>query len=98
MLKALLCCLLVLLTPVDDALARATPEPEDDARAAENNDFLMPAQAETAQQPSAAPAPGRFGSARVGDGGHVTAAPRTVLPPAVLFGPDPLYVLMSLQR
>src|SRR6516225_9650854 len=38
--KVFLCCLLVLLTPVDDAWARATPQPNDDAWAAENNDYL----------------------------------------------------------
>jgi hypothetical protein len=32
--------LLVLLTPLDDALARATPQPDDAAWAAQNNDYF----------------------------------------------------------
>ena len=98
MAKALLFCLLILLTPADDAWARATPGPENDVRAAENNDFLIRADAEAAFPPAAALAPGRFGGARLREGGLVTAAPAAAPRLATRFGPDPLYVLMSLQR
>jgi hypothetical protein len=54
----LLLCLLVLLVPVDDAQARATPGPDDDAWAAENNDFLIPQATEVAPAQDRAPAPG----------------------------------------
>jgi hypothetical protein len=43
MLKALCLCLLVLLTAADDAWSRATPTPDDDVRAAANNDYTPPA-------------------------------------------------------
>ena len=54
----LLLCLLVLLVPVDDAWAWATPGPDDDAWAAENNDFLIPPATEVAPAQDGAPAPG----------------------------------------
>jgi hypothetical protein len=89
----LLLCLLVLATWVDDALARTTPEPDDDAVAAANNDFLPPAaKAPSVAQPAAMPgdrldvAMPRPGALAVGP---IPAAP---------LGPDPLYLLMSLQR
>jgi hypothetical protein len=93
MLRALLFCLLVLLTPVDDALARATPEPEDDATAAANNEFLADAVHESvvAQPPDLLEA-------------RLTAADRApatcVLAHAApaSFRADPLYLFMSLQR
>jgi hypothetical protein len=97
-MKAFLFCLLILLTPVDDVWARATPEPEDDARAAANNDFVTRADAETVLSRAAAPGLGRCGSARVGEGSLVRAAPDAILSPAAPFAPDPLYLLMSLQR
>jgi hypothetical protein len=97
-MKAFLFCLLVLLTPVDDAWARATPGEEDDARAAENNHFVAQADAETALARAAGPGPGLCGSSRVGEGSLVRAAPDAILPPAAPFAPDPLYLLMSLQR
>jgi hypothetical protein len=97
-MKAFLVCLLVLLAPVDDAWARATPGPEDDALAAANNHFVARAEAETALARAAAPGPGRCGSSQVGEGGLVRAAPDAILSPAAPFAPDPLYLLMSLQR
>jgi hypothetical protein len=97
-MKVFLVCLLVLLVPLDDAWARATPEPEDDARAAANNDFVARAEAETALARAAAPGFGRCGSARVGEGSLVRPAPDAILSPAAPFAPDPLYLLMSLQR
>jgi hypothetical protein len=90
--KVLLCCLLVLLTPVDDAWARGTPEPDDDARAAANNDYLP----RTADEPAAvplAPAPGPGLREAAAIGGLVTAPVRRA--PA---SSDRLYLLMSLQR
>jgi hypothetical protein len=91
--KAFLCCLFVLLTPVDDAWARHTPQPDDDARAAANNDYLP----RTAVQPAPIPpdtAPGlSLPAIAPAPGGPARAA---ALP--VPFGPDPLYLLMSLQR
>jgi hypothetical protein len=56
--KAFLLCLLVLLAPADDAWARATPGPDDDAWVAENNDFLIPPATEVAPAQDGAPAPG----------------------------------------
>jgi hypothetical protein len=38
--RCLCLILLVLTTTLDDALARATPEPDDDAWAAQNNDYI----------------------------------------------------------
>jgi hypothetical protein len=89
----LLCCVLVLLTPVDDAWARATAEPDDDARAAANNDFL-PRTADEAPRVPPAPAPGV---------GLTPGTPGPCDPPAppapeVSSLPDRLYLLMSLQR
>jgi hypothetical protein len=88
MLRPLLYCLLVLLTPVDDAFARATPEPEDDAMAAANNDFLAPAvQASVVAPPAAVPgAPLATASTRAG-----------ALTGALPCGPGPLFLLMSFQ-
>jgi hypothetical protein len=97
-MKAFLVCLLILLAPVDDAWARATPEPEDDARAAANNDFVTRVEAETALSRAAAPGPGHCGSSWVGERSLVCAAPDAILCPAAPFAPDPLYLLMSLQR
>ena len=92
--KAFLLCLLILLVPVDDAWARATPGPDDDARAAENNDFLIQAATEIVPQQDAAPAPT---AARVVD------QPRSLVPTAARAPASPsghvrLYLLMSLQR
>jgi hypothetical protein len=89
--KVFLFGLLVLLTPVDDAWARATPQPDDDAWAAENNDYLPRTADEPAPVPPA-PAPGPA-LPEAAAGGLTCAA---LLP--VPFGPDPLYLLMSLQR
>jgi hypothetical protein len=90
MLRLLLYSLLVLSTPLDDALARATPEPEDDAVATANNDFLPPAtHVSVVAQPAAMP------SVSVA----VVAAPGIPAAAAVLpFGPDLLFLLMSFQR
>jgi hypothetical protein len=92
MLRLLFYSLLVLSTPVDDAFARATPEPEDDAAATANNDFLpSAAQMTVVAQPAALPGAGVAGA---------VAAPGTT-PAAVAklpFGPDPLFVFMSFQR
>ena len=96
--KLFLCCLLVLLTPVDDAWARATPDPEDDARAAENNLYLPrtvdePAPVSPAPGlPVAEPRPARPVACPAPVGRAV--APGFGAPPA----PDRLYLLMSLQR
>jgi hypothetical protein len=93
MSKLLLCCLLVLLTPVDDAWARSTPQPDDDAWAAENNDYL-PRTADEAPRVPPAPAPG------AGLPHDTLAACAPPAPPAPLVFPQPerLYLLMSLQR
>ena len=93
MSKVLLCCLLVLLTPVDDAWARATPEPDDDARAAENNAYLPHTANEAAPLPPA-PAPG----AGLLPGGPGLCTPAAPPAPPVSLGPGRLYLLMSLQR
>ncbi len=96
--RAILFCLLVLLTPVDDAVALSTPGTEDDIAAAENNDYLL-------QQLT------HLNSQVTGDGAlpvtALTAVPLSV--PGVAFcqrtshivpcpGPGSLYALMSLQR
>ena len=90
--KVVLCCLLVLLTPVDDAWARATPQPDDDAWAAENNDYL-PRTADDLAPVPAAPAPGAALPAAVPaaagrDGASVLRAPSA---------PHPLCLLMSFR-
>jgi hypothetical protein len=91
--KAFLLCLFVLLTPVDDAWARATPTPDDDAWAAENNDFLPQRTDEAAPRPPDL-APG-YVLKPAGTGARPPAVPPA---PWVFLGPDPLYLLMSLQR
>jgi hypothetical protein len=91
--KVFLCCLLVLLTPVDDAWARATPQPDDDAWAAENNDFLPPRVDELTPVPPA-PAPGPARSEAAPALNRLAVAPAIPAPSA----PDRLYLLMSLQR
>jgi hypothetical protein len=93
MVKALLCCLLVLLTPADDAWARATPQPEDDVWATDNNDYL-PRTAAEASLPPLAPAPGTALAGASTAPAASVAAPVSIVPA----GPDPLYLLMSLQR
>ena len=91
--KAFLCCLFVLLTPVDDAWARATPQPDDDAWAAENNDYLLPRVDEVTRVPPA-PEPGPALHEAAPAPGGPAVAPVLPAPPA----PDRLYLLMSLQR
>jgi hypothetical protein len=90
--KVFLCSLLVLLTPVDDAWARATPQPDDDAWATENNDFLPRTANDLAPAP-AAPAPGAglpaAATAAAGQAGaSVLRAPSA---------PNPLDLLMALR-
>jgi hypothetical protein len=88
--KAFLCCLFVLLTPVDDAWARATPHP-DDAWAAANNDYLP----RTADEAPRVPPP-RHGAGLLEGGtpaGGVAVAPVLPTPSP----PDRLYLLMSLR-
>ena len=94
MANAFLLVLLVLLVPVDDARAQATPEPDDDAQAAENNDFLIPAATEVAPAQDVAPAPG---AVRVPDD---LAVPSWVAVPApsTLFRRPLVYLLLSLRR
>jgi hypothetical protein len=88
--RAFLFCLLLLLTPADDAWASHAADPGDAAWAAQNNEWLPALPDELAPLPLA-PA--------YGVAGH--AAPRAGLPapdsPAPS-RPDPLYLLMSLQR
>jgi hypothetical protein len=91
--KVFLLGLLVLLTPVDDAWARATPEPDDDARAAANNDYL-PRTADEAPRVLPAPSPGA-GPAHGTPGACAPPAPPS---PWASSLPDRLYLLMSLQR
>ena len=98
-MKSVLLALLLLLASADDALACATPWAEDDAVAAENNDFLAQPPAAGARLPQRAPLlpadrpvrPDRLllGPARTG--------PRHGAP-SPLSGTDLRYVLMSLQR
>jgi hypothetical protein len=89
----LLLCLLVLATWVDDALARTTPEPDDDAVAAANNDYLPPPANDGAvAQPAAVP--GAPLAVAVPRPGGLATAPAAACP----CRPDPLYLLMSLQR
>jgi hypothetical protein len=88
--RAFLFGLLLLLAPADDAWASHTPDPGDGAWAAQNNEWLPPLADKLAPLPLA-PA----------HGGAVSGAPRAALPapdsPAPP-RPDPLYLLMSLQR
>jgi hypothetical protein len=93
MSKVFLCGLLVLLTPVDDAWARVTPQPDDDARAAANNDYVPPTVDEA---PRVLPAlPSRAGPPHGSPGPCAPPAPAA---PWVSPLPDRLYLLMSLQR
>ena len=96
----LLLGLLVLLTPLDDAVALATPETDDYALAAQNNEYLS----ETAGQARVgqldrAPLPRTDPSAAAE---HLPAPrpwarqARTLL--ATLSGPELRYLLMSLLR
>jgi hypothetical protein len=92
MLKAFCLCLFVLLTPADDAWARATPAP-DDVRATANNDYT-PSKTDDAVPVATRPAPpagllpGRTGARGPG------AAPAPPGSP----GPHSLCLLMSLLR
>src|SRR5947209_4347423 len=66
-MKSLLLCLLLLLTWVDDALARATPEPEDDVLAAMNDEYVVLPSSGQPGRPQREPwpaAPGSVGLAR----------------------------------
>jgi hypothetical protein len=101
MIKSSLFCLLLLLTAADDALATLTPGTEDDVAAAENNEYLpqpRSAQAGRLQLEQTGPPPGRLQDRA----DPFLTAPSPLrraeagLPPGP--GPDPLYVLMSLQR
>jgi hypothetical protein len=88
--RAFLLCLLLLLTPADDAWASHTRDPGDGAWAAQNNEWLPPLDDELAPL-ALAPAPG----------GAVSSAPRAgLLTPdsPARPRPEPLYLLMSLQR
>src|SRR5438128_1589026 len=98
MMRSSLFCLLLLLASADDALARLTPDPEDDAAAAENNEYLAqpyPAPLRLTQQRTLPPdhsQPPAFSF-----GNHPQAPARAgggVLP----LGPELLHLLMSLQR
>jgi hypothetical protein len=92
--KAFLFCLLILLVPVDDTWARATPGQDDDAWAAENNDFLIEPATDIAPQQDAAPMPA---AARVVHQPG-TPVPAVLQAPVSHSGPVLLYLLMSLQR
>lgn len=98
-MKSALLGLLLLLASADDALASATPWAEDDAQAAENNDFL--AQPRSAGDRLAQRAPS-LPADRPARPNRLVAGPAEPGPrhgaPAPLSGPDLLYVLMSLQR
>jgi hypothetical protein len=92
--KAFLLCLLLLVVPVDDAWARATPGLDDDAAAAENNDFLFQAATEVAPHQDVEPAPG---AVRVPD--DFAVPPWVAVPaPSTLFRRPLLYLLLSLRR
>jgi hypothetical protein len=92
--RAFLFCLLLLLVPVDDAWSRATPGPDDDASAAENNDFLIQAATEVAPPQDVAPAPN---AGRVPDDFAVPS--RFAVPaPSTVFRRPLLYLLLSLRR
>jgi hypothetical protein len=101
-MKALYFCLslLVLLTPLDDALASGTPEVDDDVWAVQNDQFLVHvARKERHPQRLLLFFPHPFSS-------QPTVATPTLSPgglqaeihPPGLAGPDLLYTLMSFQR
>ncbi len=98
-MKSVLLGLLLLLASADDALACATPWAEDDAQAAENNDFLAQPHAAAARQTRRAPTPPADPPACLDRLalGQPRPGPRPGAP-APFPGPDLLYVLMSLQR
>jgi hypothetical protein len=91
--KAFLLCLLVLLVPVDDAWARATPGPDDDAAAVENDDFLIQATTEVTPGQDVAPAPG---AGRV-PGDFAVPSWVAVPAPSTLFSRPLLYLFLSLR-
>jgi hypothetical protein len=96
----LLLGLLVLLTPVDDAMALATPETDDDALAAQNNHYLsMAAGQPTVLQHDQAPLPPTDQSRAAAQ----ATPPRPWVRQAgsllaTLSGPELRYVFMSLLR
>jgi len=93
MLKALCLCLFVLLTPADDAWSRSTPAPDDDARAAANNDSTPPATDDAAPvAPRPAPLAGLL------PGGTGARGPAAAPAPPGSPGLHPLCLLMSLLR
>jgi hypothetical protein len=86
--KALWLCLFVLLTPADDAWARASPD--DDALAAANNDYTPPA------PDDAAPVAPRTAPPALLPGVTGRRGPAAALAPPGSPGPHPLCLLMSL--
>jgi hypothetical protein len=103
MLRRSLPCLLILLlssADLDDAWAIATPDPADDAQAAENNEYLYtpPCLSDrlsgTDQSPAAGPAVPSAGRNSPPGALHFLATP----PAGPAKGGSLLYVFMSLQR
>jgi hypothetical protein len=91
MLTPFFLSLLVLLSPLDNLWARGTPDRDDDAAAA-NNDFLSrTADERTALRPEPAPCVAWLPPAAEGPRPATTSARSA-------FGPDRLYLLMSLRR
>jgi hypothetical protein len=92
--------LLVLLTPLDDAVALATPGADDDALAAQNNEYLsqVPGQTRVVQHDAAPlPRPNQNQAAeRVPPTSPWARQARTLL--ATHSGPQLRYLLMSLLR
>jgi hypothetical protein len=96
---AFLCGLLVVWAAVDDALAAATPEPDDDIAAAADNDSLQSpvvhVQVQVELQDLMSACLPHVVTAITGGTADVT----TALPPNPAYRlADSLYLLMSLQR
>jgi hypothetical protein len=101
MLRRSLPCLLILLlssADLDDAWAIATPDPSDDAQAADNNEYLNLTRCVGERLPGPDQSPADCPA--VPPAGHGPLPPPFPVPPA----PRPaatgslLYLLMSLQR
>jgi hypothetical protein len=100
MFSCFLLALLLLWTSPDDLFAGLTEDPSDDAVAAENNEYLAPQDDQDTRLPGhgtpPAHAPTLFSDplpTQAPCQGGLSEAHALVLP-----GPDPVYLLMSLQR
>jgi hypothetical protein len=90
--------LLLLSAVFDDVWARTTPDPDDDIRAAENNDYLRSSPQQHKRSIEKHPPVSGVPQSAVADPSADSARGRLVGErPAALWGPSLLYLFMSLR-